>query len=329
MLSGEDKLIAEYFAPIAIAPGALGLTDDCAFYTPLPGHDLVLTADAIVAGVHFLASDPPGDIARKALRVNLSDLAAKGATPAGCLLTLALPREASQDWIAAFAAGLKADCEELACPLFGGDTVSTPGPLSISITAFGILPVGTMVRRSGARAGDRVFLSGTLGDGALGLHLLRDADMAGRHGLSPEQAEHLVGRYRVPQPRVALGGALRSAATSAMDVSDGLMGDLAKLCAVSGVSGRIQAAALPLSEAARVALSADPSLMETLVTGGDDYEILCTIPPDRVEDFCESAEAVDVAVTQIGEIVAGQEPPILTDAQGATLIFARTSFSHF
>ena len=329
MPSGEDKLIADHFAPLATAPGALRLTDDCAFYTPPAGHDLVLTADAVVAGVHFLDDDPPGDIARKALRVNLSDLAAKGSVPAGCLLTLALPRATLQDWIGAFASGLKADCEIFACPLFGGDTVSTPGPLAISITAFGLLPSGSMVRRAGAQVGDRVLLSGSVGDGALGLRLLRDADMAARRGLSALQVQYLIGRYRVPQPRVALADAVRHAATAAMDVSDGLVGDLAKLCAVSGVSARIEAAALPLSEAGRAALAADPVLLETMIAGGDDYEILCTIPPERVRDFCDTAKAAAIAVTEIGDIVAGDTPPHWIDAQGATLSFSRTSFSHF
>ncbi|MEA2992088.1 MAG: thiamine-monophosphate kinase, partial [Alphaproteobacteria bacterium] len=178
--SGEDRLIAKYFGPLAKHPGALGLQDDAAVLTPPAGCDLVLTKDALVAGVHFFADDPPGAIARKALRVNLSDLAAKGATPAGFLLALALPDSVTEPWLQAFADGLGADADTYACPLLGGDTVKTPGPLIMSITALGSLPHGSMVRRSGARAGDRVFVTGSIGDAALGLALRRDGDAARR-----------------------------------------------------------------------------------------------------------------------------------------------------
>src|SRR5882762_870663 len=174
--SGEDSLIARYFRPIATDPGAFGLTDDAAVLKAT-GDDLVVTTDAIVEGVHFLTDDPPDTVARKALRVNLSDLAAKGATPAGFVLTLAL-REANDAWLAPFARGLGEDAAQFGCPLLGGDTVSTPGPLMISITAFGRVPQGKMVHRSGARAGDRVFVTGTIGDAALGLDLLKGGPVA-------------------------------------------------------------------------------------------------------------------------------------------------------
>ena len=169
--SGEDRLIARHFKPLARHPGALGLTDDAAVLTPPPGQALVLTADAIVGGVHFFPRDAADAIARKALRVNLSDLAAKGAQPAGFLLTLALPRGVGERWLKAFARGLGADARRYDCPLLGGDTVATPGPVTISITAFGTLPEGTMVRRAGARVGDHVIVTGTISDAALGLRL--------------------------------------------------------------------------------------------------------------------------------------------------------------
>jgi thiamine-monophosphate kinase len=167
---GEDELIARYFGPLA-GPGALELKDDTALITPVPGHDLVLTADAIVAGVHFLPDDPPDSIGRKALGVNLSDLAAKGADPLGFVLTLALPPDWTETWVAGFAAGLGGMARELGCPLLGGDTVRTPGPLSISVTAFGTVPEGRMVRRTTARPGDAICVTGTIGDAALGLAL--------------------------------------------------------------------------------------------------------------------------------------------------------------
>lgn len=329
MPSGEDELIGRYFRPLATAPGALGLSDDTAFYTPPDDHDLVLTADAIVSGIHFLPDDPPETVARKALRVNLSDLAAKGAHPAGCLLTLALPAGAAEAWLPAFASGLQSDCDLFACPLYGGDTVRTEGPLWLSVTAFGILPRGTMVRRGGAKPGDRIVVTGTIGDAALGLRVLCDLDLIGQWSLTDDEAAHLAGRYRVPQPRNALADAVRAFASAAMDVSDGLAGDLAKLCNVSGVSARIEAASLPLSAAAGRALAADPDLIEAIATGGDDYEILAAIPADRLPAFRDLASAAAIPVTDIGEIVAGHAPVQVIGADGTGLTFARGSFSHF
>jgi thiamine-monophosphate kinase len=329
MPSGEDVLIARYFKPLATAAGALGLTDDAAFFAPPEGHELVLTTDAIVSGVHFLPDDPPGTVARKALRVNLSDLAAKGARPAGCLLTLALPEGTTEAWLSAFAAGLQSDCNLFGCPLYGGDTVRTGGPLWASVTAFGTLPRGSMVRRHGAKPGDRIVVTGTIGDAALGLRLLSEPGNVAAWSLADDEASHLIGRYRVPQPRVAMADAVRTLASAAMDVSDGMAGDLAKLCAVSGVSARIEAALVPLSEAAATALDAVPALIETIATGGDDYEILAVIPADKLAAFRAQAVAAAVAVTEIGEIAAGDEPPRLIGADGATLTFARGSFSHF
>ena len=206
--------------------------------------DLVVTTDAIVEGVHFLPDDPPDTIARKALRVNLSDLAAKGAVPAGFVLTLAL-REANDSWLAPFAQGLGEDARHFACPLLGGDTVSTPGPLMISVTAFGRVPAGRMVRRSGAVAGEVVVVTGTIGDATLGLALLKHGSPTG----SPAAQKALVTRYRVPQPRVGIAAVVRDHASAAMDVSDGLAGDLAKLCKASGVSAEIKLEQVPLSPA--------------------------------------------------------------------------------
>jgi thiamine-monophosphate kinase len=329
MPSGEDRLIAKYFRPLATAPGALGLTDDAASYTPPEGHDLVLTTDAIVSGIHFLPDDPPETIARKALRVNLSDLAAKGAQPAGCLLTLAMPEGIGHGWLNPFVSGLQSDCDLFACPLHGGDTVRTGGPLWVSITAFGTLPRGSMVKRAGAKPGDVVIVTGTIGDGALGLRLLQDPDFIAQWSLSEDEAAHLAGRHRVPQPRTAMAEAVRMLASAAMDVSDGLVGDLTKLCEVSGVSARIEAARLPLSQASAAALAGEPSLIEAIATGGDDYEILAAVPADKVAAFHDLARTASIPVTEIGEIVEGGEPPQVIDANGKVLAFARGSFSHF
>jgi thiamine-monophosphate kinase len=323
--SGEDSLIARYFQPLATDPGAFDLGDDAAILKAL-GDDIVVTTDAIVEGVHFLPDDPPDTIARKALGVNLSDLAAKGATPAGCVLTLAL-RDADEAWLKPFAKALGEDCARYGCPLLGGDTVSTPGPLMISITAFGRVPAGKMVRRNGARPGDLVLVTGTIGDAALGLDVLqggkatRTVDAAGK--------ELLIGRYRVPQPRVALASAVRNYAHAAMDVSDGLAGDLAKLCKVSGLSAVINAERIPLSFAATELIARGAVGIEAIVAGGDDYEVLCTLPHDRLEAFQQAARAVDIAVAVIGTIVAGTSPPRFLDEHGDEIGLPRLSYSHF
>src|SRR5437016_2180538 len=204
-ISGEDSLIARYFKPLATDPGAFNLGDDAAVLKP-SGDDIVVTTDAIIEGVHFLAEDPPDTIARKALRVNLSDLAAKGAAPAGFVLTLAL-READEAWLEPFALALGEDAKAFGCPLLGGDTVSTPGPLMVSITAFGRLPAGKMVRRSGAKPGDRLVVTGTIGDAALGLDILRGGRLAVALADDAAGKEMLIDRYRVPQPRNALAKA--------------------------------------------------------------------------------------------------------------------------
>ena len=321
--SAEDDFIARHFKPLATTPGAFGLTDDAASYTPPPRHDLVLTKDALVAGVHFFADDPADRVARKALRVNLSDLAAKGATPAGFLLALALPPETGGDWVAAFARGLGDDIAQYGCPLFGGDTVRTPGPVMVSITALGLVPSGRMVRRAGARPGDRVMVSGTIGDAALALRVRRDGI-----SVSDRARQHLRERYQLPRPRMALAAAVRAHATAAMDISDGLAGDVAKLCRVSGVSARVALPSVPLSDAAREVVVRDRALLETACTGGDDYEIVCTVPPAKLPGFRAAAAAAAVPVSEIGEIVAGGDAPQFIDADGKPVSWQRLSFSH-
>ena len=324
--SGEDALIARYFRPLATDPGAFQLDDDAAAIRPT-GDDIVVTTDAIIEGVHFLPDDPPDTVARKALRVNLSDLAAKGASPAGFVLTLAL-RGADDAWLKPFAAALGGDAVQFGCPLLGGDTVSTPGPLMISVTAFGRVPPGRMVHRSGAKPGERVMVSGTIGDAALGLAVLRGGKVqAAVHDIA--MRDMLVGRYRVPQPRVALAEVVRDHASAAMDVSDGLAGDLAKLCGASDVSAMIDLVSIPLSDAAQDLVSRRIVGLETLIAGGDDYEILCTIPEDRVEAFAAAARHAGVAARSIGTVIAGSGAPKFVDGQGKEIALERLSYSHF
>jgi thiamine-monophosphate kinase len=325
--SGEERLIGRYFRPLATTPGAFALDDDAAVLTPPPGCDLVLSTDGVIAGVHFLAEDPPDSIARKALRMNLSDLAAKGATPVGFLLSIALPAETQDSWVAAFAAGLGQDIAYYACPLLGGDTDRTPGPLSVSIAAFGTVPHGGMVRRATAKPGNIIAVTGTIGDAALGVLLHREASLAERWQLSAASRTHLRDRYLLPQPRNVLAEALRHNASAAMDVSDGLVGDLAKLCRASGVAAEIDVASVPLSDAAREALSADTKLIEQILTGGDDYEILATLSPANFSAFRAAAAQAGVAVTQIGQVTFGQG--VLFRRDGKVLSFARPAYTHF
>jgi thiamine-monophosphate kinase len=327
--TGEDEIIARYFRPLARHPAAFGLIDDCAALPVPAGSDLVLKTDAIVGGVHFFADDPADKVAQKALRVNLSDLAAKGAKPEGFLLALALPSEIDRDWLKAFARGLGKDATAFGCPLLGGDTDRTPGPVTIAITAFGTLPHGTMVPRSGAKPGDRVMVTGTIGDAALGLVLRQDSAVAERWGLSRREAAHLAERYLVPQPRNALAEVLRRHASAAMDVSDGLAGDFSKLCAASGVSAEIEAVRVPLSGAVRRALAAEPAMLARVLTGGDDYEIVCTVPPKKVASFQAAAAKVGASLAEIGVIGKGNATPRFLDAGGKPLRFKQLSFSHF
>ena len=320
----EDELIARFFAPLAGSAG-LGLADDVALIKPPAGCDLVATADALVAGVHFFPDDPPGAIARKALRVNLSDLAAKGARPLGFLLSLVLPADWTADWLETFAKGLGDDAQSYGCPLIGGDTVKTPGPLTVSITALGAVDSGRLVARTGVRPGDRIYVSGTIGDAALGLRL--------RLGQGPDLAEahreHLLDRYLLPRPRLALAAAMAACAHGGMDVSDGLIGDLAKMLRVSGVTARIDLAGVPLSEAAVAAIASDPALFKVAATGGDDYEVLAAVPPQAAGAFESAAAQARVRVTLIGEAGEGDAPPRFVGRDGEVVSFERSSFSHF
>jgi thiamine-monophosphate kinase len=317
----EDDLIARYFAPLA-GEGGLALLDDAALLAQKPGFDLVLTCDALVAGVHFFPEDPPEAIAAKSLRVNLSDLAAKGAEPAGFLLALALPPGPRADWLAGFAEGLRHDIAAYGFPLLGGDTVSTPGPMMVSVTALGHVPAGRMVPRTGARAGDAIYVSGTVGDAALGLQF--------RLGALQSEGDDavLLERYLRPQPRMALASALLAHAHAAMDVSDGLVGDLRKMMRVSSVGARIEVLRVPLSEAAGRVIGRHPSALGQALTGGDDYEILATVPALQTAAFESAATAAGVAVTCIGTVVAGESVEFVGRG-GVALDLPQGSYSHF
>jgi thiamine-monophosphate kinase len=314
-LPAEFSLIARHFRPLA-GPGALDLRDDAALLAPPPGRELVLTVDAMVGGVHFLPDDPPDLVGRKLLRVNLSDLAAKGAAPIGYLMTVAAPKDTPESWFAGFAAGLAQDQAVYGVTLLGGDTTSTPGPIGLSLTIIGHVAAGTAIRRSGASPGDDIWVTGTIGDGALGLQVAlgRLADSSGV----------LLDRYRLPRPRVGLP--LAGIASAGMDVSDGLVQDLGHICAASGVRAELRADAVPLSEAAR---AAGPAWLETCLTGGDDYELLLGVPPDRSDALLAAASAAGIAVTRIGQFSSGPPEVVVRQADGTPLTLAKGGWSHF
>ncbi len=328
-LPGEFELIARYFAPLAKGfPGAFGLLDDAAVIAPLPDHELVAKTDAIVGGIHFLHDDPPDLIARKALRANLSDLAAKGAVARAYMLDIMLPKTITEEWIAAFARGLGADQREYGVHLIGGDTDSTPGPVTIAVMVFGDVATGRMLHRSGARAGDTVFVTGTIGDAALGLAVL-----CGNLVIADTNAaQFVVDRYRVPRPHVRLGPRLIGIANAALDVSDGLLGDLAHLCDASDLAAVIEAPRVPLSAAARAILATNSEYITTVLTGGDDYEILFTAPPTAVNELAELSRMLDVPITAIGRLQppTGQQTQItVLDKSGEPLAFEHYGWTHF
>jgi len=319
---GEFGVIADLLAPLA-ADGAFDLTDDAALLPELPpGQGWVVTKDAMIAGVHFLPDDPPDLIARKLLRVNLSDLAAMGAVPVGYLLATAWTAETDRDWISRFVAGLAADQATYGIGLYGGDTVSTPGPLGLSLTALGTAARDGLLRRNGAQPGDDIYVSGTLGDAALGLRLLQ-GDLA----VEPEHAAFLSRRYRLPEPRCALGPALVGIATAAQDISDGLLADLGHIARQSGVGAEIHLELLPLSVAAREALVERPDLAQLPLHGGDDYELVFTAAPENRDRISAAARQSGTAVSRIGRILAGETVQAL--AAGRPLPARKTGWQHF
>lgn len=318
---GEFGRIERYLKPLAAGfPGALGLTDDAAVFGVPAGHELVVTTDALVAGVHFLADDPPADIAAKMLRVNLSDLAAMAAEPLAYSLVTSLPAGLGDEWLADFAAQLAEDQRDYGIHLMGGDSVSTPGPVTLSVTAFGLVPAGQALRRGGADPGDLVFVSGTIGDAVLGLAVLQG-------NLTAADPQPLIDRYRRPRPRLSLVPVLRRFATAGLDVSDGLVADLGHLCEVSGRAAVIHADRVPLSAATRAALAADATLLATALTGGDDYEIVFTVKPEDRDALLASG----ADVTEIGRLVPGGEPGSVTvlDAAGQPLPLPSRGWTHF
>ncbi len=327
---GEFELIRRHFAPLTAGnAAALGLTDDAAVLTLPPGRQLVLTTDTIVAGVHFPAADPAGDVARRLLRVNLSDLAAMGARPEGYLLNLALTPEIDEAWLSEFAAALAGDQARYGIGLLGGDTVSMTGPFTLTLTAIGSVAAGRALTRGAARAGDLVYVSGTIGDGIFGLWAVQGRPLG---QLDPGLRQSLAAAFRRPEPRLTLGQALAGGdggpiAHAAADISDGLVADLGHICEASRLGATIEAARVPLSPGGRALVADDPGLLVEAITGGDDYELVFTVPPDAAAAVQRIGRDIGLPLTRIGRMEPGAGVRVLAP-DGTVLRIDRAGFEH-
>ncbi|WP_025899763.1 thiamine-phosphate kinase [Sneathiella glossodoripedis] len=308
MSSGTDNasefdLIRTLFAPLAVGfEGAFELGDDAAVFSCSPSSELVVTKDAMVAGVHFLEDDFADNIARKLIRTNLSDMAAMGATPRHYLLAIALNERCNEQWLKTFAKALHDDQSTFGVHLIGGDTVSTNGPLTLSLTMMGEVPRGKALRRNGASAGDLLCVSGTIGDAALGLALATGNIPT----VSADDTEFLTSRYFLPEPRVELGEKLVEMATACLDISDGLLADINHICEQSHVAAEVLSDAIPLSKSAQALVKRDEKLWQLIFGGGDDYELAFTIPPSSRDQLEWLSTETGVPLSVIGTVIAGE-----------------------
>lgn len=313
----EFDLIARYFAPLATSPGADGLRDDVAQIAP----GLIATKDAIVEGIHFLPDDPLETVAQKLVRVNVSDIIAKGGKPDAALLALVWPKGRPHEQLEAFARGLGKDLARWGAHLAGGDTTSTDGPLTLSLTLTGKVGSRGPVRRSGAQPGDDVWVSGTIGDGWLGLQAATGA----LGPLAAEARNLLVSRYRVPEPpRLPLADIVSACATASIDISDGLAADAGHIAAASGVALTIRASDVPLSAVVQNYVDNARVTLAQVLTGGDDYQTLFTAPPSVRGKIAASG----LPLARVGEASSGSGVSIL-DASGAPLSLSNAGWTHF
>lgn len=320
----EFDIIANYFAPLSQScNGAMGLKDDAALLRINDSYELVATKDALVENVHFFKHDTPANIASKLIRVNLSDLAAMGAKPLGYLLALVMPRNTDEAWLKAFSDSLANECHIFGGALLGGDTVTHDGPLTLTLTALGAVKRDQAFRRAGAKEGELIYVSGTIGDSFLGLNILKKE----LKNISPEAEKFLTRRYHIPQPRITLGRKLKGIATACTDISDGLAADLGHICECSGVGADITIESVPLSNAARNILSSHPELHPQLLSGGDDYELIFTAGEDKKDDIARIATTLGLPLTAIGRITAGSKVRVL-DATGKEVHLSKKGYTH-
>ncbi|HRY06780.1 MAG TPA: thiamine-phosphate kinase [Hyphomicrobiaceae bacterium] len=325
-LHSEAAIIGEFFAPLCEGDeGAGGLSDDCAVLSPSPGTDLVITTDSLIEGVHFFPGDVP---AFKALAVNVSDLIAKGAVPERYLLTIALPEAPTRAFMTRLADGLAQAQRAFSCRLVGGDTDRTPGPFTLTITAIGTLPAGSIVRRNTARPGDIIAVTGTIGDAGLGLALRRDLAGGASAGLARAQVDDLIARFDRPVPRIAAAALVRRYASAAMDISDGLAKDLGRLVAASGIGADVRLDAVPLSKAAHIMCAHGGVRRQDLIASGEDYEVLFTLPSERWAEALALAAECGVPVTQVG-VMTQAAGVVWRDDEGKPVRLTTEGWDHF
>ena len=320
----EFEIIQEYFAPLAKNEFSFGLADDVAKYPVDAGDELVFTKDVCVEGVHFFPEDSPEAISRKALRVNLSDLAAKGAQPIGYMIGLGLPEDWKRDWLNRFSYGLQQDQELFGISLFGGDTVRSPNNLFISITAIGKIQRGTICERSTAKVGDLVYVTGTIGDSYLGLAVRKNQIVA----KNESDFTYFTNRYLLPEPRMNAISLIQKFANASLDVSDGLVADLKHLCVASGVGAEVNIDLVPISSNAQNLISSGLVNLEKLITGGDDYELLFTVTESEAKRLKTVVENDKLRITNIGRITDSNDICIL-NSEGAKLEISNQGFQHF
>lgn len=323
-LPEEFARIRRYFAPLTQLPGAFDLLDDAAALRVPQGQELIVTNDSVVAGVHYRGDESGARVAQKLARRNLSDLAAMGADPLAYNLSFAVPRETADDWIKSFAQGLMQDQKEFKWSLIGGDSLAVAQLAILGMTAFGIVPTGKAILRSGAKIEDDIYCSGTIGDGFFGLRISRGEFPQ----LASSARNFLIDRYELPQPRVKLGQSLRGVATAAVDISDGLVADLAHICRASKVGAIIDSQLIPMSLPVAEILSQGPGLFKEILSGGDDYELIFTAPPSMRDQIVRLAEDMDLSLTRMGKVVAGMGVRVL-DQKGQELSLAYKGYNHF
>lgn len=315
----EFSIIEKYFAPLSGA-GSFGFKDDAAILNVPKNKALVVTNDAIAEGVHFLGGTDPKLIAQKAIRTNLSDLAAKGAKPFAISLALGVHRSCDEKWIKRFAKGLESDCKQYGLSLCGGDTFSSSGGITVSITAFGHITKKDYASRLGAKAGHQLYVTGTIGDAALGLSLAYE----NKDKVSAAE-KYLIKRYELPQPRVEAANLIAKYASAAMDISDGFIGDLDKLCAASNVAIEIKSSSIPIS---KQALKMRNVPVTKLLTGGDDYELLIAVAPANVVAFEKAAVRLEFPVSYLGKFKRGEAEAQIMDENGECWVFKHRSYVH-